>query len=477
MGKTIHYATSDADADVRLPSGLSPGNWANLVWLPTVSIHIFVVMIIPTIIFWEYLTNFPSELNVWMRIFKPNPHVKFGRQISRAFLPWATLFLRYVSLIFGISAVLFQWGTIWDGTACGILWPVFLSTSIIMSSATAATLGWRAAIISKSAMSSRIQYNILRSIVWFMLLCQVVGQIVGWKLTPRIAPTDAINGQCQANNDIDYGNAAGKTNYYMRSRLPLVGSLSVSLAYDFGITVITIVSLVKLMRNGSTRSKLARVLVDNTIRYFISILLCAAFALVWYYKYGDGNAIELVSAIGATICLRMLFSEQSFAVKASATEVILEREAMRKRMHCRACGALAEHQERAGGLTDIEAIDVIPEGRTLGRPMEDTSRAAQVTQRTANDVRIRNWVDRVEEAAPETGSEALKGDADSYNHTLACPELNQLSRPADLSSPGLLRRTLGRGRRRAKSLETPRHAASTDTRDENDEKGFTHTVR
>lgn len=370
-----------------LIDGLAPGNWANLIWFPANALHLGVIYLTVFVVAWEWLSYVPSEIRTWYNLFFKE------RTVSRAFLPWAILWLRYMSLGFLVLLILFQLAGLWVAPQCHAIYVLFIISTIVTSFSTAAVLGWRALTIARTAWSPA-KVSFLRVIVCGLCIAQLAVNIGGWVGTTGLAGTQAVYGFCQASADLSYGDDGGQGSYVRSGSRPLYGAFAANMVYDLVVTCVASLSLHKLNRASvvarNTRGAgLVDLLLNNSIRYFCIIFGFNIFGLVLFDRTGDASPLEFVSAVGVCIAVRVLVSEQDLvrgnreADEAGYPAVI--------RRRCGACGANADQELRIGGMTDIERVPVLPHGRSRDRPWP-IWRRSQEEQSRRPSAGINHWV-------------------------------------------------------------------------------------
>jgi hypothetical protein len=69
--------------------------WAQEEWFPAIFSNLVVAMSVQFIVAYEHVLHIPMEWSIWSRILR-------RKKLTRAILPWSTLWLRYTTLTMGI---------------------------------------------------------------------------------------------------------------------------------------------------------------------------------------------------------------------------------------------------------------------------------------------------------------------------------------------------------------------------------------
>ncbi|KAE8258610.1 hypothetical protein A4X13_0g1573 [Tilletia indica] len=387
-GVVAHAALLKAQG-VTLSDGTDAAFWAVYVYLPRHYFEFtiaFVTLIVPL---WEHVAGIQNEVRVWRRV------IKRHRKAPRLLLPMAIsiLLLRYLTLAFIIAWACVYGGHNWSTAQCSKLWPICIVCTTALCWCTSVVLTIRAALYFPTAIQSRRILIVLRALLSLFLALHLVAFLTTWALTGDILNLSlSINGTC-ANGTVGRYGSNHQTDMasILQSRSLLLLNFGCSLMLDCIITIFACWVFRRIRRQGSRTASLVSIFLANTIQYFIAVVACAIFGIVWFVKKDPSiGVLNLYTAIAAVLAIRMLSAEFAFTdngasrhaareddpspdngdfeaevvVGAGKGEMMGVRQAYQQQPYI-----VDQHVDfRRGGLTDIEALSALPFGRSLERP-------------------------------------------------------------------------------------------------------------
>ena len=95
MGDTGLGALYLTDDPAHATSPLTAAQWGQSQWLPSLFLPIILPLVAHFLIVYEHILHAPVEWHIWARILQ-------RKRLTKAFLPWSTIWLRYSTLALGI---------------------------------------------------------------------------------------------------------------------------------------------------------------------------------------------------------------------------------------------------------------------------------------------------------------------------------------------------------------------------------------